>query len=88
MSDNDEDKIMKSEGEDNTESDDSEMDDCDEELDVAKLSEIEEKIQQNPFDYQAHMDKIVLLKAAGELVIFPKTIWVKVASAKINLYSF
>lgn len=70
MSDNEEDKVMVSDQEDNVESDDSDMDDDEgDEIDTAKLSEIDERIRQNPFDYQAHVDKIALLKAAGELVI-------------------
>jgi hypothetical protein len=42
----------------------------DEEVDekiTEKLLEIDDKIRQNPFDYQAHVDKIGVLKTAGEL---------------------
>jgi len=47
---------------------DSDMDDAGDELDAGKLSELDERLRQNPFDYQAHVDKIALLKSAGELV--------------------
>ena len=47
---------------------DSDMDDAGDELDAGKLSELDERLRLNPFDYQAHVDKISLLKSAGELV--------------------
>ncbi len=57
-------------------SDDSDLDDDDDDDEMVddektreKLVEIDEKIRQNPFDYQAHVDKIAVLKASGELVI-------------------
>jgi hypothetical protein len=44
-------------------------DDDDEDENIAeKLAAFDEKIRQNPFDYQAYVDKISLLKSAGELV--------------------
>ena len=47
---------------------DSDMDDAGDELDAGKLLELDERLRVNPFDYQAHVDKISLLKSAGELV--------------------
>ena len=61
-------------GEEHSEDSDSDVDDDDEMVDDEKtrekLVEIDEKIRQNPFDYQAHVDKIAVLKASGELVRF------------------
>ena len=65
---NDEDDDVKMSDEENT--DDSDGDDemvADEKM-AEKLSEIDEKLRQNPFDYQSHVDKIALLKSSGELV--------------------
>ena len=61
----DEEDVKMSDDESSDNSDEDDM--IDDEKSAEKLKEIDEKIRQNPFDYQAHVDKISVLKASGEL---------------------
>lgn len=38
-----------------------------EELDLAKAKELDEKLSANPYDYQAYLDRIQILKKLSEL---------------------
>ena len=64
-----EEEDVKMESDENTDNENTDSSD-DEQVDektTEKLLEIDDKIRQNPFDYQAHVDKIGVLKAAAEL---------------------
>jgi hypothetical protein len=64
----DEDDNVKMSDEENSDDSDGDEEMVDDVKIAEKLSEIDEKLRQNPFDYQSHVDKIALLKSSGELV--------------------
>jgi hypothetical protein len=64
----DQEENVKMSDEENSDDSDGDEEMVDDAKIAEKLSEIDQKLRQNPFDYQSHVDKIALLKSSGELV--------------------